>query len=121
MWPSAATRRQQTFLGDDDDAECRRLLSISCRACETPVLADCLMSNHVHVILVPATESGLRDALGEAHRRYTRLINFREVRRGHLWQERFHSCVMDERHLIAAARSVERNPVRAHICERPAL
>jgi hypothetical protein len=43
----------------------------------------------------------LRDALGEAHRRYTRMINFREGWRGHLWQERFHSFVMDERHLIA--------------------
>lgn len=32
----------------------------------------CLMPNHVHLIMVPADECGLRDALGEAHRRYTR-------------------------------------------------
>jgi putative transposase len=77
------------------------------------------MPNHVHLILVPATESGLRDALGEAHRRYTRPINFRQGWRGHLWQERFHSFVMDERHLTAAARYVELNPVRARLCQRP--
>ncbi len=77
------------------------------------------MPNHVHLILVPADEFGLRDALGEAHRRYTRMINFRAGWRGHLWQERFHSFVMDERHLIAAARYVERNPVRARLCARP--
>ena len=76
-------RRQQTFFGDDDSAEYRRLLSISCRTCETQVLAYCLMPNHVHLILVPSTESSLRDALGEAHRCYTRLINFREDWRGH--------------------------------------
>ena len=34
---------------------------------------------------VPRSEEGLRRALGEAHRRYTRLINFREGWRGHLW------------------------------------
>ncbi len=77
------------------------------------------MPNHVHLILVPGDELGLRDALGEAHRRYTRMINFREGWRGHLWQERFHSFVMDERHLIAAARYVELNPVRARLCARP--
>jgi putative transposase len=45
------------------------------------------MPNHVHLILVPAADSGLHDALAEAHRRYTRLINFREGWRGYLWQE----------------------------------
>jgi putative transposase len=112
-------RRQQTFFGDQDYEEYIRLLSGSCRACGTQVLAYCLMPNHVHLVMVPADESGLRDALAEAHRRYTRWINFREGWRGHLWQERFHSFVMDERHLLAAARYVERNPVRAGLCATP--
>ena len=47
------------------------------------------------------------------------MINFREGWKGHLWQERFHSCVMDERHLLAAARYVERNPVPSRLCARP--
>ena len=111
-------RRQQTFFTDEDYAEYRRLLADSCRSCGTDVLAYCLMPNHVHLILVPADEFGLRDALGEAHRRYTRMVNFREGWKGHLWQERFHSFVMDERHLLAAARYVERNPVRARLCAR---
>ena len=75
--------------------------------------------NHVHLILVPAGALGLRDALAETHRRYTRMVNFREGWKGHLWQERFHSFVMDERHLFASARYVERNPVRARLCARP--
>jgi len=44
-----------------------------------------------------------RGGLGEAHRRYTRRINFREGRRGHLWQGRFASFAMDERYLLRAA------------------
>ncbi|MFB1486241.1 MULTISPECIES: transposase [unclassified Thiocapsa] len=66
-------RRQQTFFCDEDYAEYRRLLSTSCRACVTQVLVYCLMPNHVHLILVPGDELGLRDALGEAHRRYMRM------------------------------------------------
>lgn len=95
------------------------MLSASCRNCGTDVLAYCLMPNHVHLILAPADDFGLRDALAETHRRYTRLINFREGWRVHLWQERFHSFVMDERHLVAAARYIERNPVRAMLCATP--
>ena len=57
----------------------------------------------------------MRRAIGEAHRRYTRRINFREKWRGYLWQGRFASFVMDEPHLLAAARYVELNPVRANL------
>jgi REP-associated tyrosine transposase len=54
-------------------------------------------------------------AIGEAHRRYTRCINFREGWRGHLWQERFFSFVMDEHYLLACTRYIENNPVRANL------
>jgi putative transposase len=77
------------------------------------------MPNHVHLIAVPQTENGLARAIGEAHRRYTRRINFREQWRGHLWQERFSSYVMDETHLLAAARYIEMNPVAANLTEQP--
>ena len=81
--------------------------------------AYCLMPNHVHLIAVPATEEALRLALGEAHRRYTRRVNFREGWRGHLWQGRFASFPLDNAHLYLAARYVELNPVRAGLVKRP--
>ncbi len=84
-----------------------------CGKYQVQIWAYCLMPNHVHLIAVPETEEGLARAIGEAHRRYTRRINFREKWRGHLWQERFASFPMDERYLLAAARYVEMNPVAA--------
>ena len=57
---------------------------------------NCLMPNHMHLIAAPKSEDGLRRAIDEAHRRYTRRVNFREQWRGHLWQGRFASFVMDE-------------------------
>jgi len=57
--------------------------------------------------------------ISEAHRRYTRRINFREGWRGHLWRGRFSSFILDERNLLACVRYVELNPVRAGLVKKP--
>ena len=108
-------RRQKVFFGEDDYRHYRSLLAAGCAAAQVEVWAYCLMPNHVHLILVPRTADGLRAALGETHRRYTRHVNLRQGWRGFLWQGRFASCPLDEPHLLAAARYVELNPVRARL------
>ena len=112
-------RRNDVFFCKENYELYIQLLSEFCRKCGTEVWAYSLMSNHVHLVMVPSTTDGLRASLGEAHRRYTRHINQREQCRGHLWQERFHSFPMDEHHLLAAVRYVELNPVHAGITSRP--
>ncbi len=76
------------------------------------------MSNHVHIILVPSDEDGLRRTLADLHRRYTGFINARARTTGHLWQGRYGSVIMDESHLINAVRYVTLNPVRARLAAR---
>jgi len=112
-------RRQKTFFCEDDYRYYLELISEYSREAGTEVWAYCLMPNHVHLVMVPTVEDGLRATLGEAHRRYTRYINFREGWRGHLWQERFHSFFMDEDYLMATVRYVERNPVAVGLCNLP--
>jgi len=92
-------RRLPTFFSDDDYLAYLDLLAEHAQAAQVAVWAYCLMPNHVHLVLVPSTEDGLRAALGETHRRYTRRVNFREGWRGHLWQERFASFPLDDAHL----------------------
>ena len=111
-------RRMQTFFCDEDYQEYLSLLGQWCGEFDVRIWAYCLMPDHVHLILVPATVDGLWRAVAEIHRRYTRIINFREGWRGCLWQGRFASFVMSEAHLIGAARYVERNPVKAGLVER---
>ena len=113
-------RRQTVFFSDDDYEAYRALVAEHCAAAGVAVWAYCLMPNHVHLILLPADETGLHRALGEAHRRYTRRVNFREGWRGYLWQGRFASFVMDDGYLLAAARYVELNPVRARLARQAA-
>ena len=112
-------RRQEVFFSNSDYRTYLDLLKEFCIEARTEVWAYCLMPNHVHLILVPSHEDGLRAALAEAHRSYTRRVNLREGWRGHLWQERFASFPMDEKYLLACARYVELNPVRAKLVKKP--
>lgn len=112
-------RRMQVFFGDDDYRAYIELVAAGCRETGTDVWAYALMPDHVHLILVPRHADGLRAALGDAHRRYTRRINAREDWRGHLWQERFLSYPMQEAHCLSCARYVELNPVAAGLAKRP--
>jgi putative transposase len=113
-------RRLQTFFSDDDYRAYLALLAEWCKKCSVEIWAYCLMPNHLHLIAVPECEDSLRRGIGEAHRRYSRMINFRENWRGHLWQGRFASFPMDESYLLAAARYVEMNPVVAGLVDEAA-
>jgi putative transposase len=112
-------RRQQTFFCDEDYESYIELMSQWCSTHHVEIWSYCLMPNHVHLIAVPQSADGLRRAIGEVHRRYTRMVNFREGWRGHLWQGRFASFVLDEAYLLSAARYIELNPVRAGLIDAP--
>jgi putative transposase len=114
-------RRMQTFFRPEDYVRYIDLVAEGCAIADVEVLAYCLMPNHVHLILVPSCREGLTDALASAHQRYTWAINRREGWQGHLWQQRFHSCPMDEKHAMSAIRYVELNPVRARLAASPDL
>jgi putative transposase len=107
------------FRDDRDRESYLGLLHEQAREFGLSFQAWCLMPNHVHLIVTPKHPESLARGIGEAHRLYTRMRNFDEGVRGYLFQGRFASCVLDERHLIRAARYVEMNPVRAGLVRRP--
>jgi len=111
-------RRGTTFFEEGDYALYLDLLSEASTRAHTEVWAYCLMPNHVHVILVPSDEDGLRRTFADLHRRYTGFINARARTTGHLWQGRYGSVVMDDEHLLNAVRYVTLNPVRAKLVRR---
>jgi putative transposase len=111
-------RREAVFFGDGDYRFYLDLIPAAAKRSGTAIWAYCLMPNHVHFIRVPSDEDGLRATFAEAHRRYTAMVHAREKWTGHLWQGRFSSTAMDERHLLAAARYVPMNPVRAGLAAR---
>lgn len=111
-------RRERVFFDESDYRAYLRLVSEGAREARTAIWAYCLMPNHVHFVMVPKHEDGLRATFAEAHRQYTSRINAKLGATGHLWQGRFASVPMDGRHLMAALRYVVMNPVRAGLVSR---
>lgn len=112
-------RRMKTFFCSEDYRYYLELLNTARERAGVMVWAYCLMPNHVHLVVVPEEQRSLAELFRFVHRHYSRYVNFRENWRGHLWQERFHSFVMDERYLLATVRYTELNPVRAGLCVKP--
>ncbi len=84
------------------------------------LLGYCLLSNHVHLIVIPRTAHSLAQALKHTHGRYAAYRNACQSSSGHVWQGRFYSCPLDGPHLWTALRYVELNPVRAGMVEAAA-
>jgi len=110
--------RHDVFFVDDDRQVYLELLKEQANKYGLELVGYCLMSNHVHIIAIPHAEDSLAKAVGRAHFRYTQYINRFHRRSGHLWQGRFYSCALDERHFWLAMKYVELNPVRARLCRK---
>jgi putative transposase len=80
---------------------------------EVAILGWCLMTNHAHLIALPAREDSLEVLLRRVHGRYAQYYNIRHGRTGHLWQNRYFACCLAEDHLWTALAYVDNNPVRA--------
>ena len=106
--------RQMAVFGNEADhrAYLHLLHQYAQRDC-VQIWAYCLMPNHIHVVAVPQTDSGLSSMLRDTHQRYAAEFNSRSKTSGHLWQGRYYSCVLDEAHAYHAVRYIELNPVRA--------
>ncbi|MCA1661244.1 MAG: transposase [Novosphingobium sp.] len=110
-------RRQPIFADDRDRRLYLKYLATGLGSFGVTCQAWCLMDNHVHLILTPPAVDALRAVLTRAHTRFAQWVNRSQNLSGHLFQGRFLSYPMDERHLIAAARYIENNPVKARLVE----
>jgi putative transposase len=111
-------RRGQVFFTNEDRVLYLSWLQQYASEHGVDVLAYCLMSNHVRLVLLPATERSLQRVLKPLHMRYAQRINRVRDWKGHLWQGRYFSSALDDPYLWATIRYVERNPVRANMVDR---
>jgi putative transposase len=108
--------RQDVFFVDDDRLAYLKVLQRQSARYGLKIVGYCLMTNHVHLIVVPEHADSLAKAIGRTHWLYAQYVNKLHGRSGHLWQNRFYSNGMDDSHCLLAMRYVERNPLRAGIC-----
>ena len=83
------------------------------------VHAFCLMTNHLHLLL-QAGDIPLSRGMQNLAFRYTRWINWREKRTGHLFQGRFKALLIEgDSYLLELVRYIHLNPVRAGMTQNP--
>jgi len=113
--------RQKIFADDADRRKYLSLLKEESKRYHLNILAYCLMSNHVHFMVIPQREDSMGKVFKYTNMKYSQYYNNKMKVSGHLFQGRFFSCVLDERHMIACARYIERNPLRANLVRKPYL
>jgi len=109
------SNRQDVFFTDDDRRAYVAFFGEQPAKHAVRIVAHCLMTNHVHLVVSPPDGDALAKAIGRTQFLYAQYVNRLHRRSGHLWQNRFHSCVLDDSHLANTMAYVERNPVRAGI------
>jgi REP element-mobilizing transposase RayT len=117
---TARGNRKEDIFGDDSDRRLfLRLLELICARYGWRCHVYCLMNNHVHFVVEtpqPNISVGMQCLFG----RYAAYFNERHGLSGHLFQGRFHSVLIEsDGQLLATARYILLNPVRARLCERP--
>ncbi len=111
--------QQHVFEDEEDYIQYLQWLKEYSQKYSLKIWAYCLMNNHVHFVCMPMKDDSLARTFNTLHMRYSQYFNKKKKVTGHLWQGRFYSSSLDERHLYAAIRYVENNPVRAKIVEKP--
>jgi putative transposase len=109
--------RQDVFFSDADRHTYLSWLKTYSTIHRMRIAGYCLMTNHVHLIVVPEQPDSIARALRRTHSRYALYVHAKRGHTGHLWQNRYYSTVMDEAHLASAMRYVETNPIRAGLVD----
>ena len=111
--------KEKVFFNKEDQDKYLSLLKKYSDKWKSPILAYCLMNNHVHLLARPSKNESLYKMMQGITLCYTQYINRTYKRTGRLWESRYHSCIIDkEKDLWAVARYIEQNPVRAKIAKK---
>lgn len=84
---------------------------------DVEIHAYCILDNHVHFLLVPRKPGALARLFLRVHTWWAVVFNRRYQRQGHLFQGRFHSCVLDKAHYWAALRYIDANPRKHNLTQ----
>lgn len=111
--------RQDIYDEDNDKIQYLKYFEKYSQKYGLDVFAYCLMDNHVHFIVRPIDKESMAKTICRVHQRYSVYYHAKNKKNGHLWQERYYSCLLQGDHVKRAIRYVECNPVRAGIVEKP--
>ena len=106
---------QEIFSNDADRSAFLNLLERSSDIYQTDILAYVLMSNHFH-LFVKTPLGNLQEFMRHFNISYTSYYNWKHDRKGHLYQGRYKSFLVDaDQYLQEISRYIHLNPVRVKL------
>jgi putative transposase len=112
--------RSAIFFCDDDYVRYLGWLAEAAAGYGCAIHAYVLMTNHVHLLVTPATAESVPRMMQSLGRRYVRHVNASYRRTGTLWEGRYRGAPIDsEAYFLACCRYIELNPVRAGVARHP--
>jgi putative transposase len=106
--------REAIFASSADFQFFYACLMRAARAQRAAIHAYVFMTNHVHLIVTPASASCVPKMMQSVGRVYVAYFNQLHRRTGTLWEGRYKAAIIeDEVYLLSCMRYVELNPVRA--------
>lgn len=110
--------RRHIFVDHEDYEAYTGLLATVTERQRWHLLCYCLMPNHVH-LLIETPETNLANGMQLLHGRFARAFNIRHARKGHLFETRYLSPMVDDDRLARTVRYIVGNPVSAALCRTP--
>lgn len=110
--------RQDVFFDDEDRSRFYLFVQEGIERFGYGVHAFCLMTNHIHMT-IQVGEKPLSQIMQNLSARYTRWVNWRHGRIGHLFQGRYKAIMIDaDSYLVQLVAYIHLNPVRAGIVRK---
>jgi REP-associated tyrosine transposase len=114
-----SNKKTRIFHTPDDYAQFQALIARAQDRLELPILAACLMPNHVHLVVQPRTTCDVGRWMHWVFTTHVRWHHAKYETTGRLWQGRFKAfAIQADHHLLTVMRYVERNALRAKLVER---
>jgi putative transposase len=107
------------FHGPRDYLAFIKLMALAQERINLPIMAMCLMPNHIHLVVRPEQKDGIGKWLHWLCTTHARHHHLKHSTIGRLWQGRFKAfLVQDDHYLLTLMRYVERNALRKNLVER---
>lgn len=115
---SRGNQQQSVFLSETDRNAFLEAVGRMSERYDVDVFAYVLMDNHYHLLL-RTNRANLSKSMQWLGTTYTTIFNLRNSRKGHLFQGRFKSILVeDEPYLLQLSYYIHRNPFRAGLVKR---
>ena len=105
--------KQDVFKDNDDRLYYLKWAKMLAWQHPVAVIGYCLMTNHIHLLILPMTFEGMVDFMKLLSQRYSQYFNRKYRRSGKLWENRYKIHPIDGEVYYVVLRYIEKNPVRA--------